>query len=190
MHIYIEFLFQYKVPHVAKTRELVAKVADDLWAKIRGMLGTDCRRCSATTDIWSSKLYNDSYIGNDFIIRNIKGKSHILSSVRSYSQFSAPQKEEDDGCENRYESLVLVIWNIFKNYDLSLRWVGAFVLFIHIFFIVAVESFNQSHTGQLIAEKLQAILERNGVSTKCRWILTDNAPNMIKVGGVCLFLTS
>ena len=63
MHFFIEFVFQYKVPNVNKTRGLVAKVADDLWAQIRGMLGTDCRRCSATTDIWSSKLYNDSYLG-------------------------------------------------------------------------------------------------------------------------------
>lgn len=50
------------------------------------------------------------------------------------------------------------------------------------FIFVAVEPFNSSHTGELIAEKLNSILEKNGVSTKTRWILTDNAANMIKVG--------
>ena len=66
---------------------------------------------------------------------------------------------------------------------IGMRLVLAFILFTHILSIaVAVEPFNSSHTGELIAEKLNSILEKNGVSTKTRWILTDNAANMIKVG--------
>ena len=93
MHFFIEFVFQYKVPNVNKTRGLVAKVADDLWAQIRGMLGTDCRRCSATTDIWSSKLYNDSYIGIDFLFRNNDWEiSYFIICQESLSVFFTAER--------------------------------------------------------------------------------------------------
>ena len=53
------YLFQYKAPHYSKTSNLVNQVADDLWVKIREMLVTDCRLCSATTDLWTDMAFWD-----------------------------------------------------------------------------------------------------------------------------------
>ena len=93
------YFFQYKAPHYSKTSNLVNQVADDLWVKIREMLVTDCRLCSATTDLWSSKLYNDSYIGRYFFVIAI----HLqLFIIRSHLEFCPQEQEKADGSESRY----------------------------------------------------------------------------------------
>lgn len=54
--------FQYKAPSDTKTRGLVTQVGDDLMEKIKERLQRP-RRLAATIDGWSSKNYNDSYLG-------------------------------------------------------------------------------------------------------------------------------
>ena len=49
------------------------------------------------------------------------------------------------------------------------------------FFLSACREFNCQHTGTNIASKLFSILQEFGIETKVKWILTDNASNMLKV---------
>ena len=57
-----EISFQCKVPYESKTRKLVANLGDEMRAKLKRSL-KPARRLNATTDIWSSKQYKDSYLG-------------------------------------------------------------------------------------------------------------------------------
>ena len=47
--------------------------------------------------------------------------------------------------------------------------------------ISACREFNCAHTGVNIANKLLSIFKEYGIENKVRWILTDNASNMLKV---------
>ena len=45
---------------------MVASIGEDMKAKLKRSL-KPARRISATTDIWSSKQYRDSYLGETFL---------------------------------------------------------------------------------------------------------------------------
>jgi len=52
--------------------------------------------------------------------------------------------------------------------------------------LLAFRAFSGSHTGQHIAESLEAIIEQNELQTKIRSVVTDNAANMRKAMSVML----
>jgi hypothetical protein len=56
----------------------------------------------------------------------------------------------------------------------------AFVNGLPVSFLLSFKSFSGSHTGQHIADALEAIIHQNNLQTKIRSIVTDNASNMKK----------
>jgi len=50
--------------------------------------------------------------------------------------------------------------------------------------LLAFQSFHGSHTGQKIAEAMEALIADNGLHEKVRFVVTDNASNMVKAMSV------
>jgi len=50
--------------------------------------------------------------------------------------------------------------------------------------LLAFKCFEESHTGQRIAEALESVMIGNQIQNKVRWIVTDNASNIRKAMSV------
>ena len=138
---------------------MVASIGEDMKAKLKRSL-KPARRISATTDIWSSKQYRDSYLGETFICDAWDCIDKWLCFLGVTVSFACPTDK------------VLKSLKIGKYSSPS--------YFFYNSFFPACSPFNSSHTGSNIADKMMEVLKSYNIEDKVDHFLTDSAANMIK----------
>jgi hypothetical protein len=83
-----------------------------------------------------------------------------------------------ESCE--YLSLTADIWSDRRSHSFLGITVHAFVKGHVVSQLLSFKSFHGSHTGQKIADALEAVITENRLQHKVQYVITDNASNMIK----------
>jgi hypothetical protein len=83
-----------------------------------------------------------------------------------------------DSCE--YLSLTADIWSDRRSHSFLGITVHAFVKGHVVSQLLSFKSFHGSHTGQKIADALEAVITENRLQHKVQYVITDNTSNMIK----------
>ena len=141
---------------------MVANIGEDMRAKLKRSL-KPARRINVTTDIWSSKQYRDSYLGETFIFEAPVFIEKWLWFLGVTGSFACPVDR--------------------KLKSLKIGKIPSSLCFFCKKFSSACTPFNESHTGIAIANKMMDVLKSYNIEDKVHHFLTDNAPNMLKGNG-------